>query len=245
MSSKKVSGIVTRYANYRDNDRMVNIMTDNGIIGAAARGCRRQNSPLLSAAELFVYGEFVLFERQGKYTVDSCEVRESFYPLRQDMDRFAAGMHALELVNDLAPEGEKSGGLLKLLYYALSYMAFTDKDPMDLAICFTIKCLALLGYTPAITSCACCGQDIRGHVRMGFDPEAGGAICSDCMIGDSKRISPLSLEAMRRMLLLGDDEMDKATLPEKVRAELRSAVGGYGEHILERRMKSFYRIGTM
>ena len=41
MSSKKVSGIVTRYANYRDNDRMVNIMTDNGIIGAAARGCRR------------------------------------------------------------------------------------------------------------------------------------------------------------------------------------------------------------
>ena len=115
MSSKKVSGIVTRYANYRDNDRMVNIMTDNGIIGAAARGCRRQNSPLLSAAELFVYGEFVLFERQGKYTVDSCEVRESFYPLRQDMDRFAAGMHALELVNDLAPEGEKSGGLLKLL----------------------------------------------------------------------------------------------------------------------------------
>ena len=50
MSSKKVSGIVTRYANYRDNDRMLNIMTDNGIIGAAARGCRRQNSPLLSAA---------------------------------------------------------------------------------------------------------------------------------------------------------------------------------------------------
>ena len=85
------------------------------------------------------------------------------------MDRFAAGMHALELVNDLAPEGEKSGGLLKLLYYALSYIAFTDKDPMDLAICFTIKCLALLGYTPVITSCACCGQDIRGHVRMGFD----------------------------------------------------------------------------
>lgn len=99
MSSKKVSGIVTRYANYRDNDRMVNIMTDNGIIGAAARGCRRQNSPLLSAAELFVYGEFVLFERQGKYTVDSCEVRESFYPLRQDMDRFAAAMHALSLIH--------------------------------------------------------------------------------------------------------------------------------------------------
>ena len=47
------------------------------------------------------------------------------------------------------------------------------------------------------------------------------------------------------MQLLGDDEMNRVALPEKVRAELRSAVGGYGEHILERRMKSFYRIGTM
>lgn len=45
MSSKKVSGIVTRYANYRDNDRMVNIMTDNGIIGAAARGCQEAEQP--------------------------------------------------------------------------------------------------------------------------------------------------------------------------------------------------------
>ncbi len=245
MPSVKLLGVVTRYANYRDNDRMLNIMTDNGIIGAVARGCRRQNSPLLGASELFVYGEFVLFEKQGKYTVDSCEVRESFYPLRQDVDRFAAGMHALELVNDLAPEGEKSAGLLKLLYYGLSYMAYSERDPLDLAICFTLKCFAHLGYAPAVTSCACCGQDIRGHVRMGFDPEAGGAVCSDCMVGESRRISPISLEAVRRMLLLKDEEMNKVVLPEKVRQELERAVGSYGEHILERQMKSFYQIGMM
>ena len=45
MSSKKVSGIVTRYANYRDNDRMLNIMTDNGIIGAAAEGAGGRTAP--------------------------------------------------------------------------------------------------------------------------------------------------------------------------------------------------------
>ena len=47
------------------------------------------------------------------------------------------------------------------------------------------------------------------------------------------------------MLLLGDDEMNRVALPEKVRAELRRAAGGYAEHILERRMKSFYSIGDM
>lgn len=45
MSSKKVSGIVTRYANYRDNDRMVNIMTDNGIIGAAGKRVQEAEQP--------------------------------------------------------------------------------------------------------------------------------------------------------------------------------------------------------
>ena len=39
--------------------------------------------------------------------------------------------------------------------------------------------------------------------------------------------------------------MNRVALPEKVCAELRRAAGGYAEHILERRMKSFYSIGTM
>lgn len=41
-----VNGIVTRYANYRDNDRILTLFTrERGLISAAARGCRRPKMP--------------------------------------------------------------------------------------------------------------------------------------------------------------------------------------------------------
>ena len=96
-----VNGIVTRYANYRDNDRILTLFTrERGLISAAARGCRRPKSQLLPASELFVSGEFVLFLNREKYTVESCDVREPFYPFREDVERFSAGAYMLSLINE-------------------------------------------------------------------------------------------------------------------------------------------------
>lgn len=238
MSLLTISGIVTRYANYKDNDRMLTILTEHGSIGAAARGCRRPNSPLLPCSELFVYGEFVLYEKQGKHSVNACDVRESFYPLRQDMERFYAAAHMLEVANGLAEDGANCGELLKLLYYALTYTAYTENHPMDVAIVFTAKSLASMGYTPAITHCASCGEDLRGLPRMGFAPGAGGAVCGGCMAPDCLKVSPLSLEALRRMLMLSPEDMHKAVLPPQVRDELSRAMLDYGEYVLERKLRS-------
>ncbi|MBQ7091250.1 MAG: DNA repair protein RecO [Clostridia bacterium] len=242
MSVLTLSGIVTRYANYKDNDRMLTILTEHGSIGAAARGCRRPSSQLLPCAELFVYGEFVLFEKQGKYSVNSCDVRESFYPLRQDMDRFYAAAHMLEVANGLAEDGANCAELLKLLYYALTYTAYTDNHPMDMAVVFTAKSLSAMGYTPTITHCASCGEDLRGLARMGFDPAAGGAVCGGCMRQDSIRVSPLSLEALRRMRPLSAEDMQKVALPDAVREELSGALTEYAEHVLERKLRSLSRL---
>ena len=245
MSLITLSGIVTRYANYKDNDRMLTILTEHGSIGAAARGCRRPNSPLLSCSELFVYGEFVLFEKQGKYSVNACDVRESFYPIRQDMDRFYAGAHMLEVANGLAEDGANCGELLKLLYYALTYASYTDCHPMDMAIVFTAKSLSSMGYTPSITHCASCGDDLRGLPRMGFEPSAGGAVCGGCMAPDCLKVSPLSLDALRRMLLLPAEDIRKVVLPPAAREELSLAMQDYAEHLLERKLKSIDRLRDM
>ena len=56
---------------------------------------------------------------------------------------------------------------------------------------------------------------------------------------DAVPVSALSLEAVRRMLLLSDQEMGKVRLPEQVRKELKHAINGYAEHALERRFQAF------
>ena len=160
------------------------------------------------------------------------------------MDSFYAAAHMLEMANGLAEDGANCGELLKLLYYALTYTAYTDCHPIDMALVFTAKSLAVMGYTLAITHCAACGEDLRGLPRMGFDPASGGAVCGGCMAPDCKKITPLSLEALRRMLLLTPEDIKKVTLPEETRTELRSALVGYGEYVLERKLRSLSRLNV-
>ena len=233
-----VNGIVVRYANYRDNDRMLDILTaEMGLVSAVARGCRRQKSPLLCACELFVYGEFVLFGAKDRFSVNACDVRETFYPLREDMGRFAAGMYMLSLVQSGATAGEQARAQLSLLYHALSFTAYTDLNPTDTAIVFAVRYLSLLGFRPSLTQCAVCGRDLTRQSKLVFSAEAGGAACAACA-PRGQQVSALSLEAVRRMLLLEDGNINKVRLPEQVRSELKHLVNEYAEHVLERRFKA-------
>ena len=67
MKQTEHTAIVLRYANYRDNDRMLTLFSPTkGRIEALARGCRKPRSPILNASELFALGDFELYERGGK-----------------------------------------------------------------------------------------------------------------------------------------------------------------------------------
>lgn len=216
------TGIVTRYVNYRENDRILSIFTiDHGRIDAKARGCRRPASPLLPAAQPFVYGEFELFAGRDKYTVNQCAVEESFFPIREDIDRFAVGSAMLQLAHEAVQEREPNRPLFSLLYHALSFLAYAEPlDPIDLFLCYLLRYLNTIGYCPAVTSCARCGRDLRADTHVYASARAGGAICAACASG-AQEISKTALEAMRRMLLLGDAELYRVRLNNGLRAELR------------------------
>ena len=132
--------------------------------------------PAFGCSELFTYGEYVLFEGKGKMTVDNCDVRERFYPLREDVGRFAAGAYMLSVADAITALGQPNEGLFGLLYYALSYAAYKEQNPTDLAICFLARCLALQGYAPRLTHCARCGQDLRHLNQLSFSPGPAGGV---------------------------------------------------------------------
>lgn len=245
MSIVCVTGIVMRCVDYRDHDRILSIFSrEHGRIDAKARGCRRPKSPLLAAAQPFVYGEFELFLNKEKYTLNQCDVRETFFPLRTDLNRFGAGSCMLTLALDAVQVQEPNDALFVLLYHSLSFLAYSDADPMDLMLCFLVRYFHILGYGPCITSCAICQKDLRNYSQLKFLPMAGGAVCIKCG-KDAKDISPLSLEAMRRMLLLENQDMHKVKLPESVRKELFMHLKSYcffvREHIF-RAIQAFEKL---
>ena len=227
------SGIVTRFVNYRENDRILTILTPGrGRIDARARGCRRPTSPLLPCAEPFVFGEFELFSGKDRNTVNSCTVTERFFPIREDIIRFAVGTSMVQLATETIQPNEPNEPQFFLLYHALSFLAYGTSDPMDLFCCYLIRFLDLAGFRPAITTCGVCGRDVRGDDRLYFGYRPGGTVCAACMRGE-RPISKIALEALRRMLLLSDGEMDRVQLKPALRKEIFAALTDYASHSLE------------
>jgi len=219
-------GIVTRYVNYRESDRILSIFTiERGRVDAKARGCRKPLSPLVNVAQPFVFGQFELFVGRERCVVNACEIKETFYPLREDYERFEVGSLMLRLAHEAALENEPNEALFSLLYHALSFLAYGKAAPRDLLCCFLIRYLKTIGYRPAIATCAQCGRDLRGDAIVRFSPR-GGALCGACSHGEAP-IGKTALEGMRRMLLLGDDEMDKVRLAEAVRDEIAGNLSSY------------------
>ncbi|MBQ9832801.1 MAG: hypothetical protein IJO48_03615, partial [Clostridia bacterium] len=85
--------------------------------------------------------------------------------------------------------------------------------------------------------------DMRKQTRIAFAPALGGALCSNCVSGDIEKVSAVSLEAIRRIIKLKDEDMQKAVLPERVRSELLSIIPEYAEIMLERTLKSAKQLG--
>jgi DNA repair protein RecO (recombination protein O) len=225
-------GIVTRYANYRESDRILSIFTiQNGRIDAKARGCRKPQSPLVNACQPFVFGQFEIFTGKERATINACDIRETFYPIREDYERYSIGSVMLRLCHDAAPENEPNEALFSLLYHSLSFLAYGVSNPQDLFCCFLARFLNTIGYRPSITACAQCGRDIRSDAIVRFSPR-GGAVCNAC-VQHGEPVSKTALEGMRRMLAMEDADMDRVKLSDAVRGEIFRALSTYTENSVE------------
>lgn len=232
MPSSCVTGIVTGYTDYKDNDRILTLFTlEQGRVDVKARGCRKTTAPLLACAQPFVYGEYELFTTKGKYSVRQCDIRDSYYPLREDIDRYAVASMVTRTCQETVQENEKNAPLFELLTYTLTFLAYADTAPADILYAFLLRYLSKTGYTPAITTCCMCGRDVRSDAKLFFSSARGGTLCLACSKGEQP-VSKLALEAMRRILLLDDAEMDRVVLTPALRKELSAALLPYAEQIL-------------
>lgn len=184
-----------------------------------ARGCRQVKSLLAPVAQPFAYSEFELYAAHDRFSVNQAEVLESFYPIREDILKYAVGTSILRLSDEAMPEGEPNEALFKLLYYSLSFLAYSESEPEDLLIGFLAKYLNVIGYRPSLVTCAKCQKSLLNEQQVFYSPENGGAICESCA-GNDKNVSKTALEAVRRILLLQDDELRRVRLKTALRKEI-------------------------
>lgn len=237
MTFETVHGLVIKYSDYKESDRILSVLTvERGFMTLTARGCRKKNTSMSAACEICVYSEFVIYKRCGVYNVSTATVLESFYPIREEYDKFESAEQVLHMTRILTYLTHSWDNAFKLCYHTLSFIAYTDNNPIDLELCFAVKFLKLAGYQPKLLNCVLCGKDLRREKELRFSKVMGGAMCNYCGTG-SRIVEPLTLEAIRRMLIIPINEMNKVRLPEKTRKELDTIIYEYAEFNLEQTVK--------
>lgn len=205
--------IVLRRADYRENDRMLTLFSPTlGRIDALSRGCRRQKSPLMSASEVFCAGEYVLYAAGERMTVVSCQVEDTFYPIRSDFERLAHGMYALELCAAAVQPDQENERLFMLLLRSLAHLAYSDTAPKRVTAVFLMGLTSLIGFRPQVGRCARCGAPVAPVVPAGqaedtpiaaFSPEHGGVVCGPCSAGEMCRLNARELNSLQAIMRRG------------------------------------------
>lgn len=232
MGEIKTKAIVLSAVDYGEQDRMLTLFSPEfGRIDAKARSCRKAASPLLPCVQPFVFGEYVLFRYKEKTVISQCEVSETFFSLREDVERFAAAGFASALCRGVVQEEEGNEALFDLFYRACSYLAYGENGIKETLIAFLVHFLSITGFQPAITHCARCGKDLRQEKTIRFSPELGGALCPGCGVFQ-KQVAPVTLEAIRRVLLLPREELDRVKLPEPLAGNVYAVLKDYALYCL-------------
>ena len=213
MPTVKTLAIVLRHADFRDNDRMLTLLSPtHGRIDALCRGCKRPQSPLLSCSEWFALGEYVLFSGKGRMTISACQLQDSFYPLREDYDLLTWATYMLAICEASAQAGERNVDLFTLLTRSLSRIAYKGMDPRAVTSAFLLMFAALSGYRPRLQHCMRCGRRLTPEEGRLMDIEEGGLCCKDCADSLSRGI-PVRPEQIRWMQDVLKNGIEKTALP--------------------------------
>ena len=176
----KTMGIVLKSSKHTaDAARLLDIFSpEMGRFSAVIRGVEKPKAKLAAASQPFCFGEFMLAEKKGFYTVTDCFVQDSFFDIVYDLDAYVLGSSMLEATTKFAQAGEKNVELFTLLLKSLKAMAYEKAEPTAVAIKFLMTLLEMSGFGFDLHNCSVCGKSLSNEKSIGLIYEGGGAVCS-------------------------------------------------------------------
>lgn len=237
MSYLKTKGIVIKEVNTGEADKIITVFSKSkGRISVLAKGARRPRSKNSAGAQFLSYCDYVLFSGRDMYSMNSSEVLEPFYEIRNDMVRLTYAAHFMDIVNDIIQENQPASRMLQLLLNSLHMLSKTDKQPELISRIFELRSLAIMGYAPYVKNCVICGSDLLEGFSFSF--KQCGFICSKegCNETDrySMNITPGAAKAIQYIIHAKMDSIFSFRLSQNVLDELGRISRRYLKERLER-----------
>lgn len=237
-SDEKVTGIVIRYADYKDYHRMLTIFTPKyGMISALSPGSKRPKSALRAGSEMFVFGEFTINVKGERKTLSEVDIIDSFYDLRMDIEALSCAYYMRDFCEYASKAGEDNPEMFTLLIRCITFMCHNKMDVYLVRYAFEVKAMDILGLSVVLDRCIECGKDAE---KTHFNIEEGGVICDNCINThfSTIKVSPQAVNTLKLISELPFDKLSVIKLNDRVKADLDVFWSKYLRWHLDKKFKS-------
>lgn len=240
MGIRRTEAIAIKHIDFEDADKVVTFYTRKyGKMKAVARGGRRPRSRLGSSTEIFTHSDLVFYQKPDDDlgTISQCDIKESFYQLRENLTKMAYGAYAVELAGEMVGEGEANVGLFTLLLSFL-YGLRDGGDLESLLRAFEVRFLTMVGYMPEVRKCVSCGEKLSDKVKL--SPALGGALGERCLSKDplAVTVSPEVVAFISRAEMVDPREIGTLVMSSPDKTNIKEALALYIRYYLEKDLKS-------
>jgi DNA repair protein RecO (recombination protein O) len=188
------AGVVLRTYKLGEADRIVVFLTrGRGKVRAVAKGVRKTRSKFGARLEPTSHVNLQLYEGRELDIVTQADSVETFPQLRSDLDRLGRAAAILEVVDQVAQEGEENEPLYEMLLGGLRTVEHRTSPLVTPA--FFLKLLAADGVGLITEGCVECGSP---NDLVALDLESGGLRCSAHR--DGVAVSAGAVVLMRQIL---------------------------------------------
>lgn len=229
-------GLVIRSREYGESDRLLTLFSREwGKLRVVAKGVRKPKSRQRAGAQLFTYGEFLLYRGKSLHTVNQADPKESFPHLWADFDQSMAASAMAELLDLATVENQPQPELFVLTL--TSFFLLENIDPVLLQCAYALRLMTYLGYQPRLTECAGCGEPVQGEPLF-FNAGMGGVLCPTCYQAAGGKLVRAGTVALMGQLLKGElAKLDRLRWNSAMQDEVLETVQSYCEGQLERSLR--------
>ncbi|MDQ2085987.1 DNA repair protein RecO [Herbivorax sp. ANBcel31] len=238
MSYVKTTGIVIKEVHTGEANKIVTLFTRNmGKVSGSAKGARRPKSRFVAGTQLLCYSDFVLFKGKEMYSINSCDVIEPFYNIRNSIEKLTCAAHMTEIINDIVQENQQATKLLKLFLNSLHMLSNSNRPILQILTIFEMKLLSILGYAPWVGGCLNCENKEFGDMLFSF--EKCGFICEKCASLDkgAVQLSEGATKAIYYIVCSNMKNIFNFEVSNRVLNELRRVSKTYLNNQLEKNYK--------
>lgn len=171
-----VDGIVVSTTPYKENSKILNILTkEYGVIGCISKGCKSLKSKLRLPSEKFTYATFHLYYKpKGLSTLIEGDIKDYFINIRSDIVKLSYLTYLCELAYNVYKESE-SEEIFPMLISALNKIE-SGLDPKIITNVLELQYLNYIGINLNLDECVVCGNSKVATLSL----SKGGYVCQNC-----------------------------------------------------------------